>query len=137
MPRHAPPVTQPRPFNRRRTLGTLGAVGTLGTLALLGCGAGDDDATSTAGSTTTAGDDTTSGTSTTTATTCSVVPEETAGPYPADGSQASNRSYNVLALAGIVRSDIRSSIGSGVQALGVPMTLQITLTSTATATTWK
>ena len=62
--------------------------------------------------------------------TCSVVPEETAGPYPADGSTASNNTYNVLALSGIVRSDIRSSIGSSTQVGGVPLTITITLTNT-------
>ncbi len=56
--------------------------------------------------------------------TCSVIPEETAGPYPGDGSNGKN----ALVLAGIVRSDIRSSVGSasGVAA-GVPLTVEITL----------
>jgi protocatechuate 3,4-dioxygenase beta subunit len=55
---------------------------------------------------------------------CSVVPPETAGPYPGDGSNGAN----ALALAGIVRSDITSSVGpaSGV-ALGVPLRVEITL----------
>lgn len=59
--------------------------------------------------------------------TCSVIPEETSGPYPADGSTASNNTYNVLALAGIVRSDIRNSIGSATQVGGVPLTINLTL----------
>ena len=37
-----------------------------------------------------------------------VIPEETAGPYPADGSNGPN----VLTESGVVRSDIRSSFGS-------------------------
>ena len=37
-----------------------------------------------------------------------VIPEETAGPYPADGSNGKN----VLSQSGVVRSDIRSSFGS-------------------------
>jgi len=115
---------------RRFALGTLGS---LGMAALIGCGGGGsdaDDATDTA-----TGTDAGSGTSTGTGsgtgtTTCSVVPEETAGPYPADGSTASNNTYNVLTLSGIVRSDIRSSIGSSTPVGGVPLTIAITLTNT-------
>ncbi|SFU97677.1 cadherin-like beta sandwich domain-containing protein [Pseudoduganella namucuonensis] len=58
---------------------------------------------------------------------CSVIPEETAGPYPADGSNASSQTYNVLALSGIVRSDIRGTLGSSTQVGGVPLTINITL----------
>lgn len=150
MSRHPLPAALPRVLNRRRTLEALGAFGTLG-LGLVGCGGGDDGdssastgsstTTTTTGSTTTgstttgstSGSGTTTGstgTTTDTAQSCSVVPEETAGPYPADGSNASNRSYNVLALAGIVRSDIRSSIDGSDTATGVPLTLEIQLTST-------
>jgi protocatechuate 3,4-dioxygenase beta subunit len=52
------------------------------------------------------------------------VPDETAGPYPGDGSNGPN----VLTASGIVRSDIRASFGgpSGT-AVGVPMTLELTL----------
>jgi len=64
-----------------------------------------------------------------------VVPEETAGPYPADGSTASNNTYNVLALSGIVRSDIRSSVGSSTQVSGVPLSITITLTNTKASCT--
>lgn len=116
--------------NRRRALGTLGSLSTLGMATLLGCGGGGDNAsadTNDATDTTGTGTDTTTGTGTTT---CSVVPEETAGPYPADGSTASNATYNVLALSGIVRSDIRSSIGSSTPVSGVPLTISITLTNT-------
>src|SRR4051812_8868074 len=51
---------------------------------------------------------------------CAKIPEETQGPYPGDGSNGAN----ALAISGIVRSDIRSSIGgaSGV-ADGVPLTV--------------
>ncbi|WP_326542693.1 dioxygenase family protein [Pseudorhodoferax sp.] len=133
MPSTDMPAAPPRILNRRRTLEALGAFGTLGSLGLLGCGGGgDEDGTSTTSTSTTTTTTTTTGgtTSTETSASCSVVPEETAGPYPADGSTASNRSYNVLALAGIVRSDIRTSIGASAQALGVPLTVEITLTST-------
>jgi len=39
---------------------------------------------------------------------CTLIPEETAGPYPGDGSNGPN----VLNQSGIVRSDIRSSFGA-------------------------
>lgn len=52
------------------------------------------------------------------------IPEETAGPYPGDGSNG----VNVLEESGVVRSDIRSSFGTGnATAEGVPMTLELTL----------
>jgi protocatechuate 3,4-dioxygenase beta subunit len=52
------------------------------------------------------------------------IPDETAGPYPGDGSNGPN----VLAESGIVRSDIRSSFGgaSG-RAEGVPLTIRLTV----------
>lgn len=121
------------PANRRRALGALGSLGSLGVATLLGCGGGGDNAatdTTDTTDTTGTGTDTSTGTGTGTNTTCSVVPEETAGPYPADGSTASNATYNVLALSGIVRSDIRSSIGSSTPVGGVPLTISITLTNT-------
>ena len=56
------------------------------------------------------------------------IPDETAGPYPGDGSNGPD----VLEQSGIVRSDIRSSFGdaSGT-AEGVPMTLQLTVSDLA------
>lgn len=55
---------------------------------------------------------------------CSRIPEETAGPYPGDGSNGAN----ALVLSGIVRSDIRSSIaGATGVAQGVPLTVTLTL----------
>jgi protocatechuate 3,4-dioxygenase beta subunit len=58
------------------------------------------------------------------------IPQETAGPYPADGSQASSQVLNALALSGIVRRDIRTSLGTGNVAQGVPLTIELTLVST-------
>ncbi|BBH67504.1 3,4-dioxygenase subunit beta [Actinoplanes sp. OR16] len=50
------------------------------------------------------------------------IPDETAGPYPGDGSNGPD----VLEESGIVRSDIRSSFGdSTTTAEGVPMTLEL------------
>jgi protocatechuate 3,4-dioxygenase beta subunit len=59
---------------------------------------------------------------------CAQIPEETAGPYPGDGSNGAN----VLTRSGIVRGDIRSSLGpaSGV-AQGVPLTIVLTLRETS------
>ena len=55
------------------------------------------------------------------------VPSETAGPYPADGSAASGQTQNVLTRSGIVRSDLRTSLGTGHRAAGVPLTLRMKL----------
>lgn len=57
------------------------------------------------------------------------VPEETAGPYPGDGSNGPD----VLRQTGVVRSDIRSSFAglSGV-ADGVPLVIELTLVSAST-----
>lgn len=56
--------------------------------------------------------------------TCETIPQETQGPYPADGSNGPN----ALTLDGIVREDLRASFGgaSGV-AKGVPLTLTLTV----------
>ncbi|WP_460773054.1 intradiol ring-cleavage dioxygenase [Microbacterium sp. GXF7504] len=51
------------------------------------------------------------------------IPDETAGPYPGDGSNGPD----VLSQSGVVRSDIRSSIGGGATADGVPMRLDLTI----------
>lgn len=59
---------------------------------------------------------------------CSEIPEETAGPYPGDGSNGKN----ALTLSGIVRSDIRTSLtGSGAEAEGIPLTVELTVINTA------
>lgn len=114
---------------RRQMLRWLGALGAAGALPLAGCGGGSSDGTNLYNDTTSSS----GGTTTTTPTgSCSVVPEETAGPYPGDGSNtASGGVANALALSGIVRSDIISSVGgaSGT-AQGVPLRLVITLTNT-------
>jgi protocatechuate 3,4-dioxygenase beta subunit len=60
---------------------------------------------------------------------CAAIPEETAGPYPADGTNSSVGGIaNALALSGIVRSDIRASIpGASGVAAGIPLTLRLQL----------
>jgi protocatechuate 3,4-dioxygenase beta subunit len=68
------------------------------------------------------GDDAAGGTSTSAAASSGEIPDETAGPYPGDGSNGPN----VLGESGIVRGDIRSSFGgSSATAEGVPMTLEL------------
>jgi protocatechuate 3,4-dioxygenase beta subunit len=55
---------------------------------------------------------------------CTVIPEETAGPFPGDGSNGPD----VLTQSGVVRSDIRSSFGSSTTtAAGVPLTIRVAL----------
>lgn len=57
------------------------------------------------------------------------VPDETNGPYPADGSNG----VNVLDDSGIVRTDIRSSFGASTAvAEGVPLTFSLTVRDAAT-----
>lgn len=97
-------------------------------LPLLGCddtGASPDGGTGGAGTGGAGGQGTGgSGTGGTAATTCSKIPEETAGPYPGDGSNGPN----VLTQSGVVRSDIRSCFGGATgTAAGVPLTVTLNL----------
>jgi protocatechuate 3,4-dioxygenase beta subunit len=94
----------------------------------LGCGAEGMSGVDDAGSPDAGGASTDGGTSS--PGTCATIPEETGGPYPGDGSNGAN----ALALTGIVRSDIRSSLGalSGTAA-GVPLTIKLTLVNTGAA----
>ena len=63
--------------------------------------------------------------------TCPVTPDATAGPFPANG-QGRGSSINALALAGVVRSDIRPGLGGATAvAGGVPMTLALELVNAA------
>jgi protocatechuate 3,4-dioxygenase beta subunit len=113
----------------RRRLLTLFAGAGLAVVAA-GCGSSDkSSATTTAGSQATSATDATAATAATEATAATTanleaIPEETAGPYPGDGSNGPN----VLSESGIVRSDIRSSFGtSTTTAAGVPATISLTL----------
>lgn len=104
-------------LDRRHVLRMLG----LGAAAagLAACGPGDR--TTPASASATPSPATTAGTS-------GEIPDETAGPYPADGSNGPD----ILEEDGIVRSDLRSSFGqaSGT-ADGVPMDLELVLTDLA------
>lgn len=115
---------------RRDALRSLGAALAL---PLVGCGGGGDDGSGASGASTTSTTTTTTATTGGTVTTsCSLINEETAGPYPGDGSNNNASGIaNALALSGIVRSDIRSSIaGASGTAGGIPLTVRLTLVNT-------
>jgi protocatechuate 3,4-dioxygenase beta subunit len=118
----------PTLLSRRRALTALFAGA--GVVALAGC-AGDSTATGSAATSPAGSATTTSGSAAATATGTAAagtqIPEETAGPYPGDGSNG----VNVLTESGIVRSDIRSSFGSAsTVAKGVPLTIRLTVLDT-------
>lgn len=107
-----------------------------GVLPLMGCGGGGDAAGGTAATPAASSSTTTVVSSTNAAvSSCSLIPEETAGPYPGDGSNSTSAGLvNALALSGIVRSDIRSSIaGATGTADGVPLTVQLRLVDTSSS----
>ena len=92
-----------------------------GMLQMLGCGSSPTSPTTTANTTQTSGG--------TASSACSAIPQETAGPYPGDGSNGPN----VLSLTGVVRSDIRSSFaGLNGVADGVPLNIVLTIVSRST-----
>jgi protocatechuate 3,4-dioxygenase beta subunit len=102
-------------MGRRRILQLFG-LGAAG-IGLAACGTSDDDGGSSGA---------TSGSGATSSATTSTgeIPDETAGPYPGDGSNGPD----VLEQSGIVRRDLRSSFGTGSgKAEGVPMTLELTI----------
>jgi protocatechuate 3,4-dioxygenase beta subunit len=101
-------------MDRRRAFRLAARFGaSLGALQLLGCGG-----------------DSTNGTITDPGTgACSKIPEETAGPFPGEGSNGPN----VLNQTGVVRSDIRSSFaGLSGTADGVSLTVALTIMSAST-----
>jgi protocatechuate 3,4-dioxygenase beta subunit len=135
---------------RRKALSWFAGAGA--TALLAGCGG--DGSTSSAststdtGTSTTTTTDTSSGTSTDTSTdtgtdsstsssggTCVADPTETAGPYPADGTNTSSGSTsNVLTQSGVVRSDIRSSfISSTTTAAGIRVDITLTLVNVSSS----
>jgi len=100
----------PTLINRRRALGLFGGAGLV---VLAACSSNDSTTTpsprSTTGSTTSSTEE---------------IPEETGGPFPADGSNG----VNVLTESGIVRGDITTSFGSAnATAEGVPLTIELTV----------
>jgi protocatechuate 3,4-dioxygenase beta subunit len=112
--------------DRRAALGLFGGVAVATLLAA--CTPAGASSTSTAAATGTP-TETPSATPTAAAEPLTVVPTETAGPYPGDGSNG----VDVLDASGIVRSDIRSSFGSSTTtAPGVPLTVKLTVREAAT-----
>ncbi|REE74593.1 protocatechuate 3,4-dioxygenase beta subunit [Rhodococcus wratislaviensis] len=105
-------------LSRRRALFVFGAAGAT---ALAACSTAGSTATSSSSST---GADATTAETVSDGTCVAAAPQETAGPYPGDGSNGPN----VLVESGIVRQDIRSSFGaySGT-AEGVATTIELRL----------
>jgi hypothetical protein len=114
-------------LSRRRALSIFGGAGLAAALAA--CGSGSETASTRATTGRSSNANTPNG-STTSSTKGSAVeiPEETAGPFPGDGSNG----VNVLSESGIVRSDITTSFGSasGV-AQGVPLTIKLKVLDTS------
>jgi protocatechuate 3,4-dioxygenase beta subunit len=111
-------------LDRRRMLKLLGLGGiSAGQFTIVGCNPSGSSATGSPAATSTASAATTAGGSAAAAS-CEVIPEETAGPFPGDGSNGPD----VLSQTGVVRKDIRSSFGSssGVAA-GVPLAISLAL----------
>jgi protocatechuate 3,4-dioxygenase beta subunit len=108
----------PKLISRRRVLGVLG--GSVASVAFAACGASSSSSNGSASTAT--------GSTTTSTGDATEMPDETAGPYPGDGSNGPN----VLTESGVVRSDITKSFGdaSGV-AEGIPTTVQMTLLDVA------
>jgi protocatechuate 3,4-dioxygenase beta subunit len=105
--------------NRRVALGLFGGMSVMTLLAACGMAPETSPTSTASASAGSAGNDVD----------LSEIPDETGGPFPADGSNG----INVLDDSGIVRSDIRSSFGSSsVTAEGVPLTVVLTVRDAAT-----
>lgn len=111
---------------RRRVLGWIASSGAVALIASCGGGSSDSSSGTSVASSSSSGD---TSTSTSTSGSCIADPEETQGPYPADGSNSVNGTVsNVLSQSGVVRSDIRSSFGDYTgTAEGVELQLTVTL----------
>ena len=125
---------RPVAMGRRRALTLLAGAGA-SVVALAACGGSGGDSTAATTTSTTAAraggppggaapSDASSGDTADDGT----IPEETAGPYPGDGSNGPN----VLTQDGVVRQDIRSSFaGASGTADGVPLTIDLEIVDTA------
>jgi protocatechuate 3,4-dioxygenase beta subunit len=140
------PDADPRPAgasldpSRRRALGLLAGAG-VGLVGLVACGdrGGDSSATTTSttsgssspASSSSSSSSTAGASSSTTAGMATVseeIPEETGGPYPADGTNGPD----VLTQEGVVRRDLTTSFGSASgRAEGVRLTLELRLIDVA------
>ncbi|PWK87882.1 dioxygenase-like protein [Lentzea atacamensis] len=102
-------------IGRRRALSLFGGAG----LTLVACAPSTTTSSSTATTSNTGSAGTTAAGSP-----LEAIPEETAGPFPGDGSNGPN----ALTQSGIVRSDIRSSFGSSTRtAEGVQLNIELTV----------
>jgi protocatechuate 3,4-dioxygenase beta subunit len=122
---HAKGLSHDLPRLVRRGIGRrsmLGLVGGIGVATVAGCAADDDSTSSSSRPTDGGGPGGPAPAGSDVEVADGEIPEETAGPYPGDGSNGPN----VLAESGVVRSDITSSFGSasGV-AEGVPLTVRL------------
>ncbi|KRF41810.1 3,4-dioxygenase subunit beta [Terrabacter sp. Soil810] len=126
--------------DRRRALTLFGGLGVAGALAACSSGTASvttSSATSSSSSATSSATATSAATSTAAATSAATTdadlveaPDETAGPFPGDGSNG----QNALDDSGILRQDIRSSFGSSTTtAQGVPLTIKLTVKDLATS----
>ena len=111
--------------SRRRSLRWL--LASAAAVPLASCGGGGGASADTIASSTSTSTGSTTTTTTTTTGTCAVIPEETGGPYPGDGTNSNGSGVaNALTLSGIVRSDIRTSVAPGsATAVGIPTTLKL------------
>ncbi|MEX3105111.1 MULTISPECIES: intradiol ring-cleavage dioxygenase [unclassified Streptomyces] len=109
---------------RRRMIRLMAGVGLV---PVVGCSAEGEGAPAASGSSASSGSPASSGAADSGE--CAVIPEETAGPYPGDGSNG----VNVLKESGVVRSDIRKSFGNsaGGTAEGVPLKVTLTVVDSA------
>lgn len=110
-------------LNRRRALGLIGG-GAVG-LGLTACGAGSASGSAGTNATANPSDSPSSGSSPSAAAggQLTEIPDETAGPYPGDGSNGPD----VLEKSGVVRSDLTKGMDGNTTAEGIPMTLELTI----------
>lgn len=115
-------------ISRRQALSTLGGAVLSGAAIFTLASCSSDSKTKTSGTDL----ETSTTTSTTTSKTassdtlCSTLPQETAGPFPGDGSNSNSAGEaDVLAENNVVRSDIRSNLDGSNTQDGAPMTLNI------------
>ena len=105
---HDPDPPARRTLGRRQVLGLIGAGAAAAALAACSSDSSKPNTTAdTAGSTDSAGSTARSATAADGGATATI-PEETAGPFPADGSNGPN----VLTQEGVVRRDIRENFGA-------------------------
>ena len=113
-------------ITRRRVLQALGygAIGA-GMFTIIGCGS---DGSATPGATQAGGAGSTASPTAVAGASCAVIPEETAGPFPGDGTNGPD----VLAESGVVRQDITASFGSSTtKAEGIPLQIRLQVVDAA------